>query len=92
MKTRAVAISLSLIAAMMPLNGARASDSTLAAGAGQAMTRPVPAWDSVGSASAPKIKAVMPARAGRVAVAGDGLQARKADMVRRMFWIMLAHR
>ncbi len=92
MKTRAMAISLSLIAAMIPLNAALASDSALAAGAGQAMTRQAPAWDSVGSATAPKIKAVMPARAGRAVAADDGLQARKADMVRRMFWIMLAHR
>ncbi|TCJ16510.1 hypothetical protein EZJ19_04830 [Parasulfuritortus cantonensis] len=49
----------------------------------------VAAWERVGEAGAAP-REVQPAR-DRVAEDGD-LRARKAEMVRRMFWIVMAHR
>lgn len=48
------------------------------------------AWDRVGDAGANGQPANLNPRL--QAPGEEGLRARKADMVRRMFWIMLAHR
>jgi hypothetical protein len=53
------------------------------------------AWDRVGDGAGVVDLAADPARVRIRALGGavdGGLQARKAEMVRRMFWIMLAHR
>jgi hypothetical protein len=74
----------------------------LAAGSAWAGSEPVgnavataqpAAWERVGEGSAASVPGM--AMAGRSRLAGPGqarLQARKAEMVRRMFWIVLAHR
>jgi hypothetical protein len=64
------------------------------AGAGKVEREPAAArpaaWERVGEnnvngpATAQQVRAQAPGE--------EGLQARKADMVRRMFWIMIAHR
>lgn len=62
------------------------------AGAGGSDTNAVlkvAAWDRVGE-GARTVNPVV-ATPGRTRTA-EALQARKAEMVRRMFWIMLAHR
>lgn len=56
------------------------------------VSREAGSWDSVGDPSANTARAGASPRARDVAAARDGLQARKSEMVRRMFWIMLAHR
>lgn len=51
------------------------------------------AWDRVGEGSGAVDQGAVHHRArARASGDGGGLQARKAEMVRRMFWIMLAHR
>lgn len=59
----------------------------------QAAAIKVAAWDRVGDLGAVRGSGQEPSAAqARIQAPGeDGLQARKAEMVRRMFWIMLAH-
>lgn len=47
-------------------------------------------WERVGAAGNPAQSVVTPANS--LAPGEGGLQARKVEMVRRMFWIVLAHR
>lgn len=50
------------------------------------------AWDRVGDGAGTVDPAAATAHARARAPGEEGLNARKAEMVRRMFWIMLAHR
>ncbi len=52
---------------------------------------PVASWETVGRGVNLGGQAEVPPSRGR-AVADKRMEKRKADMVRRMFWIMLAHR
>lgn len=60
---------------------------------GQGDAIKVAAWDRVGGSGTVRGAGQEPsaAQARMQAPGEDGLQARKAEMVRRMFWIMLAH-
>lgn len=49
-------------------------------------------WDSVGGKSAEPVGAAAVPAARKARVLPAGYQARKAEVVRRMFWIVLAHR
>lgn len=50
------------------------------------------AWERVGNGGLAGGQVLVSATRVRQAPGEDRLQARKAEMVRRMFWIMLAHR
>lgn len=89
MKTMA---KVGLVAAWVVLSGGPAWAESDRADVEPATARSA-AWERVGNGRV--ASAQVPVSASRVRLAAPGedrLQARKAEMVRRMFWIMLAHR
>lgn len=78
---------LAVLAMLMAINGQALAEAGKPRV--EAVTVKTAAWDRVGDTGAAGPGGV----SSRAQAPGeDGLQARKADMVRRMFWIMMAHR
>ncbi|MDD5364603.1 MAG: hypothetical protein PHR30_04625 [Gallionellaceae bacterium] len=78
---------LTVLALTMAASGQAVAETGKPAVEAQAIR--LAAWERVGDAGSDMQSAV----SSRIQAPGeDRLRARKADMVRRMFWIMMAHR
>jgi len=83
---------MALMAALAVLSGGTAWAESDRANVEPATARSA-AWERVGNGGVAGGQVLVSASRVRLAAPGeDRLQARKAEMVRRMFWIMLAHR